>query len=157
MAPTAIAWSYVGRSMICSSTPQLQPLSLSELTVKAVDYELTTTGAGGTFSCIDDLAKWDNALSNYKVVSEKTFARAITPVIEVSEGRSYGYGWFMSRTQDMDVHGHSGGLPGFATLYLRCPAKKTSVVLLTNQSGFGPLGEIAAKVLDFFVAPAATR
>jgi len=120
--------------------------------VRPVEYELFTTGAGGMFSTLDDFVRWDAALNSDRVLNGATRAVMLKPRVAMNaDGRThYGFGWSLSRVDEVDVHAHSGGLQGYSTHFLRCPARKISVVLLSNQSGLVPVGALTQQLLDLY-------
>src|ERR1700674_2458154 len=87
-----------------------------------------TLGDGGIYSNLEDLAKWDDALRNHALLSEKEFQPALTPVklndgseprwpLEANDDNlhpgkpvSYGFGWFLDPLES--VPGASYGRHG---------------------------------------------
>ena len=90
-------------------------------------------GDGGIYSNIDDLAKWDAALYDDRLLTDTSRALAFSPQVEVTgEGYQahYGFGWRMTG----DTQWHSGETIGFRNVIVRWPAQHLSVVLLTNRN-----------------------
>ena len=83
--------------------------------------------AGALYSTVEDLARWDKALVEGKMVAAESHKAMFTP------GKSdYGYGWFI---RDRDGHkeiGHGGGIHGFSTAIKRYPDDGVCVVVLSN-------------------------
>ncbi|MFC0772644.1 serine hydrolase [Terrimonas alba] len=94
-------------------------------------------GAGAMYSTVDDLLKWNQALYNGKVLNEKSYQAAITPVV-LKDGKEppnkYGYGLGLNKYRGLDIIGHGGGLHGFLTQLLYYPKEKMTVVMFTNTS-----------------------
>lgn len=88
-------------------------------------------GDGGIYASIDDLARWDAALHEGRLLREPWRSLAVTPAIATDEPdvAFYGFGW---RLQD-DLQWHSGETIGFRNVILRWPARRFTVVLLTNR------------------------
>ena len=90
-----------------------------------------TFGAGGMYSTVGDLKKWDDALDTDAILPRSTLASMWTPVKE-----GYGYGWYVpaiSRaTLDRRVVFNSGHTDGFVSCMSRFPADKLVVVVLSN-------------------------
>jgi CubicO group peptidase (beta-lactamase class C family) len=84
--------------------------------------------AGGLYSTVEDLLKWDQALYGDKLLPRAVRERMFTPVQE-----RYGYGWVISTLGTHKVVGHSGGIPGFATELLRFTDDKVTVIVLANR------------------------
>ena len=91
-------------------------------------------GDGGIYSSIDDLAKWDAALYDDRLLSDASRALAFSAQTTTATGEddvdAYGYGW--------RVHGdalwHSGETIGFRNVILRWPARRLTVILLSNRN-----------------------
>lgn len=85
------------------------------------------TGGGNLYSTVEDMALWDRALAEHRLLSEQSY-EALYRV----ERQDYGYGW---RIQSMDsrhtLH-HTGGVPGFRALNFRMPSEELDIVVLTN-------------------------
>jgi D-alanyl-D-alanine carboxypeptidase len=103
--------------------------------------------AGSLVSTVDDLARWDAAVSSGKLLKAASWQRAFTPYT-LSSGSStgYGYGWETGKLRGARMIGHGGGINGFNTYSLRLPAEKVYVAVLSNvDSGLPPAGEAAFK------------
>lgn len=98
------------------------------------DYEILTTGAGGMFSTVDDLFKWDRALYTEKLVSRKTLEEAYTPTaLNNGEISNYGYGWGVSVSNGGKIVSHGGSLNGFRTYIGRNLVNRNTLIFLTNN------------------------
>ena len=90
-------------------------------------------GDGGIYSNIEDMAKWDAALYDDRLLTNASRALAFSPQVEVTgEGyvAQYGFGWRITG----DTLWHSGETIGFRNVIVRWPAQHLSVVLLTNRN-----------------------
>ena len=81
-------------------------------------------GAGLLYSTVEDLFRWDQALSSHTLISQQVLDEAFTPYVPSQyAGSSYGYGWFIAKAP-IAGHGltwHDGRVDGFRTyngLYL---------------------------------------
>jgi CubicO group peptidase (beta-lactamase class C family) len=83
--------------------------------------------AGALYSTVDDLAKWDRALNEGKLISAESYLAMYTPVLN-----NYAYGWFVRELDGHKEIGHGGGIHGFQTSILRYPDDKVLVVVLCN-------------------------
>lgn len=92
--------------------------------------------AGALVSNVDDLARWDAAVSQGKLLKPASWQRAFTPYT-LSDGKStgYGYGWQVGTLQGVPVLAHGGGINGFSTYALRAPEQKVFVAVLSNADG----------------------
>ena len=106
-----------------------------------VSPKLNTTADGSLYFSIVDLAKWDAALSEGKLLPAASFQKMYTPFV-LSNGKpnadGYGFGWFVH-----DVHGHkliehAGAWQGFNTNISRYVDDKLTIVMLTNLAGADP-------------------
>jgi CubicO group peptidase (beta-lactamase class C family) len=92
-----------------------------------------TSGAGGLYSTVGDLYKWDRALYTDTLVSEKTLKTIFTPRLQ-----TYGYGWFIREEFGRRLIEHRGGINGFLTMIQRFVDDDVLVVTLFNYvSTFG--------------------
>jgi len=107
------------------------------------DYDYVTymdaiMGDGIVNTSISDMAKWVNALREYKLVKKETFDRAVTPYqLSKKETSNYGYGWEIQPDAQYEalIH-HSGSWPGYITYVVHFLDKELSVVILTNSEYF---------------------
>lgn len=96
--------------------------------------------AGALASTVDDLWKWDKALSEGKLVNLKLLAEAYTGTV-LPDGRStgYGYGWRIGTVGRLKTIEHGGGINGFTSYELKVPDAGLYVVILSNNEGAAPL------------------
>lgn len=66
--------------------------------------------AGGGYSTVRDLLKFDQALRSGKILSAAAFQRILDPKKQDRGG--YGYGFDVRRVGDQRIAGHGGGFPG---------------------------------------------
>ncbi|WP_109123689.1 serine hydrolase domain-containing protein [Dyella sp. C11] len=92
-----------------------------------------TRGDGGIYSSIDDLAKWDAALYDHRLLSDNSRQLAFSAQNTVTgepDVDSYGYGWRIHG----DVLWHSGESMGFRNVIIRWPKQHLTVILLSNRN-----------------------
>ena len=88
-------------------------------------------GDGGIYSSIDDLARWDAALYDDRLLSKESRALAFTPVTHTDNPSvDYAYGWRVTG----ETLWHSGETRGFRNVILRYPQRKLTVIVLTNRN-----------------------
>ncbi|MEO5629091.1 MAG: serine hydrolase domain-containing protein [Thermomonas sp.] len=107
-------------------------------------------GDGGIYASIDDLARWDAALYDDRLLSDASRALAFGPQVEVtgeSQPASYGFGWRISG----DMLWHTGETIGFRNVILRWPKQHLTVVLLSNRNEPGPY-DTALDIARLFMA-----
>lgn len=89
-----------------------------------------TLGDGGIYSSIDDLAKWDAALDDDRLLRPASLRLAFEPATPTGEpGVAYGFGWRATG----ETRWHSGESLGFRNVIVRNLAQRLSVVVLTNR------------------------
>ena len=121
-----------------------------------------TLGAGGIYSSLTDLVKWDEALAQHTLFSEKEMQPALTPSQLINgvqpkwsdssdrpEGTpvSYGFGWFLDPYRNHARMWHYGDTVGFHTYIERFPADGLTIIILCNRTDLDP-ESLAAKVAD---------
>ena len=111
------------------------------------DYEILTTGAGGMFSTVDDLLKWDRALYTEKLVSRETMQEAyLSTKLNSGEFSDYGYGWGIQEEDGQKVVSHSGGMNGYRTFIRRDLSNDQVHIILTNFGNKVAMGQINTAV-----------
>jgi CubicO group peptidase (beta-lactamase class C family) len=118
------------------------------------DQSLTsaTRGDGGIYSSIDDLAKWDAALYDDRLLSDASRKAAFSPHVKVTGEpyeASYGYGWRITG----DTLWHSGESIGFRNVIVRWPKQHLTVILLSNRNEPEPY-QTVLKIAQPFLPPA---
>lgn len=92
--------------------------------------------AGGMLATVDDLARWDAALTSGRLIGRRSLERAWTDAV-LADGRrtGYGYGWLVGEWLGSRVVHHGGGINGFRCEAIHCPDERVFVAVLTNRSG----------------------
>ena len=92
-------------------------------------------GDGGVYSSIDDLAKWDAALYDTRLLSARSLRLAFTPATSTDDPAvRYGFGWRISG----ETLWHSGETVGFRNVIIRWPRRHFTVIVLTNRDAPEP-------------------
>jgi D-alanyl-D-alanine carboxypeptidase len=95
--------------------------------------------SGAFLSTVLDLAKWDAALYQDRLLTQAT-RRAMWSSVRLTDGSTsgYGFGWQLdSLDGHWRVH-HGGSLPGFRAELARFPNDSLTVIVLTNADGANP-------------------
>src|SRR5882724_7021266 len=127
-----------------------------------------TLGDGGIYSNLEDLARWDDALRNHTLLTEKEFQPALTPVKlnDGSEPRwplepnddnlhpgkpvSYGFGWFLDPCQGHPRMWHTGTTMGFRTVIERfTEGAGLTVIILCNRTDLDP-EKLALQIASYY-------
>jgi len=140
--------------------------------LKETDQSSTsaTLGDGGIYSNLEDLAKWDDALRNHTLMTEKDFQPALAPV-KLNDGSephwptepnddslhpgkpvSYGFGWFLDPYQGRQRMSHTGSTMGFRTVIEHfTDGDGLTVIILSNRTDLEP-EKLALQVADLFLS-----
>jgi len=124
------------------------------------DSTSATLGDGGVYSSLNDLAKWDAALTNHTLLGAKEMQPALTPVVVPNGGpvgpnnepAAYGFGWFLNPYKGHPRMWHYGETIGFRTSIQRFTRDRLTIVVLCNRSDLNP-GALGERVADLFFAP----
>lgn len=101
--------------------------------------------AGSLTSTVDDLAKWDTAITAGKLLKADSWKRAFTSYkLKNGQDTNYAYGWGVGEFEKQPMISHGGGIPGFSTFALRLPKDKVFVAVLNNADGGLPQPEMIA-------------
>ncbi|AKC87711.1 serine hydrolase domain-containing protein [Pseudoxanthomonas suwonensis] len=108
-------------------------------------------GDGGIYSSIDDLARWDAALYDDRLLQPESLARMFSPATPTDEPDvpHYGFGWRLNG----DSAWHSGESIGFRNAIVRWPGERLTVVVLSNRNGPRPY-PLALEIARLFRDPA---
>ncbi len=112
---------------------------------KAVDLS-TLYAAGGLYSTVEDLYRWDQALATDQFIPADLRAEMFTPV-----AGSYGYGWKIGDQGGRRVLAHAGSLSGCSTYIARYPDAAVTVIVLSNLENVAA-GDISAYLAELVFA-----
>jgi CubicO group peptidase (beta-lactamase class C family) len=131
-----------------------------------------TLGDGGIYSNLDDLAKWDDALRDHRLLTAEEMAPALIPAKLITgaptlwppgeasgddqhpnKPLSYGFGWFLDPYKDHPRMWHTGDTLGFRTVIERFTHHNLTVVVLVNRTDLDP-ESLALKTADLLLSPA---
>jgi CubicO group peptidase (beta-lactamase class C family) len=111
--------------------------SAGRLSWTRTDQSLTsaTLGDGGIYSSIDDLAKWDAALSAGRLLRPASLRLAFQPATPTDDPAvRYGLGWRITG----ETRWHSGETIGFRNVIVRYLERRLTVIVLTNRNDPAP-------------------
>ncbi len=112
------------------------------------DQSLTSAvlGDGGIYSSIEDLAQWDAALYDNRLLSDASRRLAFTPWTKTDDAQvDYGFGWRISGESVW----HSGESIGFRNVILRYPGHHLTVIILSNRNDPEPYRMALAIAKEF--------
>lgn len=108
--------------------------------------------AGSIMSTVDDMLKWQTAITKNVFVKQETIAKAFTNYTLNNGGKiNYGYGWSLNEINDVPTIEHGGAIPGYLSMGVFVPSKNVYVILFSNcgcQSPTNAAVEIAALAID---------
>lgn len=98
------------------------------------EYLNGVTGDKGIYTSIEDLAKFDQAISTNLLVSETTMREAFTRGSPKYRRRkdNYGYGWRIKESEDSTAF-HFGWWKGYRAYYIRDMKTSKTLIVLTNK------------------------
>ena len=123
-----------------------------------------TLGDGGVYSNLDDLAKWDEALTRHTLLPEKEMQAALIPArlangvatkwpaapgddnLNPGKPVAYGFGWFLDPYNGHARMWHSGSTQGFRTIIQHFPEDKLTVVILSSHTDLDPISLEVAEI-----------
>ncbi|MEO7910980.1 MAG: serine hydrolase domain-containing protein [Roseiflexaceae bacterium] len=95
----------------------------------------TLFSAGGLYSTVEDLYRWDQALSSDVLLPAALRSQMFTPFL-----RDYACGWMVDRPGDRLRISHPGLIDGFATYIARYPDDHITVIVLSNLDSSNATG-----------------
>jgi CubicO group peptidase (beta-lactamase class C family) len=104
--------------------------------------------AGAIYATASDLAKWDLALIDGKLLKPESF-KLMTRPRKLSDGRTsnYGCGLAVSERAGLTVLSHNGAVAGFLAQNMMVPANRSATVLLSNFDASGDVGALYRQVM----------
>ena len=104
----------------------------------------TTTlfSAGGLYSTVWDLYRWDQALYTEKLLPQSLLNAMFTP-----GNGSYGYGWKIERPNNHVRISHAGNMTGVSNFVARYPDDQLTVIVLSNLENAS-----SASISDYLAA-----
>jgi CubicO group peptidase (beta-lactamase class C family) len=107
-------------------------------------------GDGGVYSSVVDLAAWDRALDEHRLVGAAAQRLAWTAG---SASSHYGFGWFVDDDRGRRRLSHHGETCGFTNAIVKYPDQRLTVIVLTNRAGGEPW-TIAQRLADRWLGSA---
>ena len=113
------------------------------------DQSLTsaTLGDGGIYSSVNDLAQWDAALYDGRLLQPESLRLAFAPATGTDDPAvQYGFGWRITG----ETRWHSGETLGFRNIIVRWLEHRLTVIVLTNRNDPPPHG-MALSIAEGFL------
>jgi CubicO group peptidase (beta-lactamase class C family) len=107
-------------------------------------------GAGGLWTTVGDLAKWDAAFYDRSHIAPRLARRG-----SLDDGTPIHYGWGLSvrSHRGLPIHSHGGSFPGWNAKMVRFPTERTTVIVLANTERVDP-SSMAFEIADQALAHA---
>lgn len=96
--------------------------------------------AGGIVTSVVDLAKWDAALYDGRILARSSVEQMLD-----ANRFGYGFGWLVGEAYEQTVVSFPGAIDGFNSAIMRFVADRTVVIVLCNTE-IVPAGRIAADI-----------
>jgi CubicO group peptidase (beta-lactamase class C family) len=89
--------------------------------------------AGALGSTLDDLALWDRAVRDHRLIRPETLERMLAPV-RLADGAefAYGFGWGLADYRGRRIFHHTGGISGFGCHMLHFRDENLTTIVLSN-------------------------
>lgn len=100
-----------------------------------------------------DLAKWDLALIEKKILSEQSYAE-LTKEVKLKDGGTthYALGISLGEMMGTPMLSHSGEVSGFLASNTVFPMRNAAVIVLSNEDGVGMIGPISRQISALILA-----
>lgn len=110
-----------------------------------------TKGDGGVYTSVHEWVKWDNALTQSKLLSIDLQTMMFTPgTLNNGSHTQYGFGYMLDTYKGRKRQHHTGSTIGFRTVVQRYPDEGLTVVVLINRANANP-SQIAERVADLYL------
>ena len=98
-----------------------------------VSPSVNTTADGSLYLTVLDMAKWEAALSDKRLLKRSSLDQMWTPA-KLNDGRqkAYGFGWHTNVIHGPRVLFHGGGWQGFKSFITRLPDERLTIVFFAN-------------------------
>lgn len=128
-----------------------QGRSMREVPVEVLDG---ITGDKGIFSTTEDLLRWDTALEQNLLISDRTRELAFSAG-QLHNGKQiqYGFGFRIRPVNDETIIYHNGWWRGFKTSYVRLPNNTLLVILNNTNASLNGLEHHIRKIIDSCAYP----
>ncbi len=105
-------------------------------------------GDGGIITTLDDLYKWDQHFYSNKLNVSSYNQLMITPG-KLLDGSNIPYagGLYIRKYKGLELQTHSGYYGGYKSIIMRFPERKTSIIILANNSKISPV-RMGPKIAD---------
>lgn len=119
-----------------------------------VSPTFNTTADGALYVTVDDMIKWDAALTAGKLLKKESYDAMWTPV-KTKDGKAheYGFGWALGERHGHKRIHHGGAWQGFTTYIDRYPDDKLTVIVLANLAPLRSRPVVIAEGVAAMIVP----
>ncbi|MGH8882759.1 MAG: serine hydrolase domain-containing protein [Stackebrandtia sp.] len=118
------------------------------------ELDVVGKGAGDLWSTVDDMWRWNRAVADGLVLSQRSREQAFTPYVHMDidgQDDDYGYGWQLGRHSGTTVRHHTGNNAGFRSYNAWLPEHDAAIIVLINhEERFN--SEVIKTILDAAIA-----
>ncbi|MFW5706353.1 MAG: serine hydrolase [Bacteroidota bacterium] len=126
-------------------------ITVEEDTYREAQDIYASTGAGGIYSTLPDLAKWVKNFYNPKAGTEALMQKIQTPfILSTGDTMSYAYGLALGELHGLKLVEHGGADVAHRSMLMMFPEIKGAVITQSNNSNFP--GQISRKIAEIFFA-----
>jgi CubicO group peptidase (beta-lactamase class C family) len=100
-------------------------------------------GSASLCSTVEDLIKWEKALTEQKLISKESYDKIYTPNKDF-----YGYGWYIYKDAKGKTFEHYGNASGYRSYILRAVDEDIKVIIVSNY-GNTPMGDIVGTIKSY--------
>ncbi len=130
---------FLTNSFLASRAEGYTPFALEPLSQAIPEKPTWLFGAGNLWSTATDLARWDIALMEGRILSPASYRLMTTPVtLKDGRVRDYGCGLNIKRENGGLTLSHGGAVSGFRASNTFIPRTKSAVVVLINDEQAEP-------------------
>lgn len=115
------------QSVIMNVATGYSPLGREELERAPYLNWSIKTGNGSLYSTVEDLARFERALSTESLLNKSSREKMFTANLS-----DVGFGWFIRPYLNHDRHYIGGRSPGFSTYFSRYPRDQVCIIVLSN-------------------------
>jgi len=109
--------------------------------------------AGAILSTVDDLLRWNKALTVGTLLRKDLYSRMFQGFILKSGERTfYGYGWVVHTVDGIEVIEHGGMVDGFENHILWMPSEDIFIAILSNCRGRTPAPDVLATRIALYLS-----
>jgi len=125
-----------------ATQPHVLGEDLSRVVSEVYPYNRRHAGSSTLHSNVEDMMLWAQVnlnkgiINGKRIYKESSFELLTTAQVKVNDRRNMALSWFLSSMKDTKLIFHSGGDPGYSTVFGFFPEIKSAVVLMVNIDGF---------------------